>query len=195
MGNIFDDDAPEGEPRQIIAGDFLTWRRTDLHSDYDNTLYTLSYKARLENAGSTVITITASADGTDYLVSETSATTASYTVGVYHWQAYITRISDSARITIDSGTFEVLPNRSAATTDPRTHAKIMLDKIESLLEGKAASDVASYSIAGRSLTKMSPKELKDWRNHYKAEVLQQEQSERRKNGKPTGRVVKCSFNL
>ena len=61
--------------------------------------------------GSTVITITASASGDDFLVSVGQSTTASYTAGDYRWQAYITRNSDSERLTIDSGTFEVVANR------------------------------------------------------------------------------------
>jgi len=195
LGNVFTDTATEGEPRAVIAGDFLTWRRSDLNADYSNSSYTLSYKARLEGTGTTVITITASVSGTDYLVSETSVTTAAYTVGVYHWQAYITRDSDSERITIDKGTFEVLPNRSAATSDPREHAKKMVDKIESLLESRADSDVANYTIQGRSLTKLTISELITWRNYYKREILEFEKAERRGNGKPTGTTIKASFNI
>ena len=195
MGNVFTDTAPEGEPEKIIAGDFLTWRKSSLNSDYSNALYTLSYKARLEAAGTTVISITAAASGTDYLVSVSSATTASYTVGVYHWQAYITRDSDGARYTIDSGTFEVLPNRSAATTDPRSHAKIMVDKIDSILESRADGDVANYTINGRSLTKLSIEDLIKWRGYYKAELLKEIQAERLANGKGSGRLIKVSFNL
>ena len=80
--------------------------------------------------------------------------TASYTAGDYRWHAYTTRNSDSERLTIDSGTFEVVANRSASTADLRSHVKIMLDKIESILEGRADGDVAAYSINGRSLTKL-----------------------------------------
>jgi hypothetical protein len=39
--------------------------------------------------------------------------------------------------------------------DPRIHAEIMVSKIETCIAGKADSDVAKYSIAGRSLTKLS----------------------------------------
>lgn len=194
MGNVFTDSAPEGEPESFIAGDFITWKRSGLHADYANDAYTLSYKARLEADGTDVITITASASGTDYLVSIGSSTSANYTVGVYHWQAYITRDSDSERITIDSGTFEVKANRSSATTDPRTHAKTMLDKIESLLEGKADSDVMNYSIQGRSLTKLTIKELMEWRKFYRAEVFEEEKAERIANGEGSGATIKVSFN-
>lgn len=70
----------------------------------------------------------------------------------------------------------------------------MVDKIESLLEGRADGDVSSYSIQGRSLTKLSIDELIKWRNYYKKEFLQQEKKERRKNGKGTGGLIKVSFS-
>lgn len=194
MPNVFTDTPPTSEPNQIVAGDYLTWKRTDLGSDYDNSTYTLTYEARLEGSGSTSISITATASGDDYLVQEVATTTDDYTVGVYHWSAYITETADATkRITIDSGTWEVVADLATSTSDPRTHAKIMVDKIESLLEGKADSDVANYSIQGRSLTKLSIDELIKWRNYYKAETLAQVQEERRKNGKGTGRLIKASF--
>ena len=192
LANLFTD-ISEKEPSQFIAGDFWQWKRTDLGSDYPNDSYTLKYSCRLENSGSTEIKITALASGDDYLVNIPAATTASYTAGIYHWQAFITRDSDSERVTIDSGTFEVLANKDAATTDPRSHAKIMVDKIESLLEGRGDADVASYSIQGRSLTKLAIDELIKWRNYYKRELLEEIKAERRKKGEGSGSLVKVSF--
>jgi len=95
-------------------------------------------------------------------------------VGWYTWQAYITRSSDSARIAIGTGRFELVANRAAATTDPRTHARKMLTLIEALLEGRAVSDVDQYEIAGRSLKKMNVRELQHWRNTYRAELAAEE---------------------
>ena len=195
MANLFDTaNVPETEPAKIVAGDILQWKRTDLDDDYANSTYSLSYKARLEGTGATVITITASASGDDYLVSVSQSATASYAVGVYRWQAYITRTSDSERITVDSGTFEVIANRSASTADPRSHAKTMLDKIESLLEGRADADVGSYSIAGRSLSKLTIDELMTWRDRYRAEWLREVRRERALNGDRTGGTVLARFN-
>jgi hypothetical protein len=172
MANLFDTaNVPETEPTKIVSGDILQWKRTDLDTDYANSSYTLTYKARLEGTGSS----------------------ASYTPGVYRWQAYITRTSDSERITVDSGTFEVVANRSTATSDPRSHAKIMVDKIESLLEGRADADVSSYSIAGRSLNKLTLDELMTWRDRYRAEWLREVRRERALNGDRTGGTILARF--
>ena len=194
MANLFDtDNVPTTEPATIVVGDLLQWKRTDLGTDYANGSFTLSYKARLEGTGSTVITITAAASDDDYLVSVGASTTASYTAGDYRWQSYITRDSDSERLTIDSGTFEVVANKAAATDDPRSHAKIMLDKIESILEGRTDGDVAAYSINGRSLTKLAIPDLMMWRDRYRAEGLRELHRERALNGTATGSTVLARF--
>ena len=194
MANLCDTtNAATTEPEKIIAGDRLIFKRSDLHADYANTSFTLEYVARLEGTGSTKIEITASASGSDYLVEVASATPANYTVGTYRWQMYIYRNSDSQRLTLDSGTWEVIANRNAATTDPRSHARIMVEKSESVLEGRAAADVASYSINGRSLTKIPIPELMEWRDRYKAEYLREVRKERAANGISTGSTVVARF--
>lgn len=191
MANAFDStEAPQGEPLEIVAGDFIQWKREDLTSDYPSASFTLKYSARLQGTGTTEIEITG---GTDHLVQVSSSVTANYTPGTYSWQGYITRDSDDERILVSSGTWEVLANSDTSTADPRSHAEIMLNKIESLLEGKADSDVSSYSIAGRSLTKLTPEELITWRNFYKAEVLRERQKEDIKLGRKSPTTVKVRF--
>jgi len=191
MANAFDStEAPQGEPLEIVAGDFVQWKREDLTGDYPSASYTLKYSARLQGTGTTEIEITG---GDDHLVQVSSSVTAAYTPGTYSWQGYITRDSDDERILVASGTWEILADSDTSTADPRSHAEIMLNKIESLLEGKADSDVSSYSIAGRSLTKLTPEELITWRNFYKAEVLRERQKEDIKLGRKSPTTVKVRF--
>lgn len=56
----------------------------------------------------------------------------------------------------------------------KTHAATMLEKIEAVLEGRVDSDVESYQIAGRSITKIPIGELLTLREKYKAEVMSEE---------------------
>ena len=194
MANLFEtSESPETEPAEIVAGDRLIFRRTNLNTDYSNASYTLKYSARLEGTGSTEIEITASASGDDYLVEVASAVTAGYTAGRYIWQGYITRNSDAQRITIEGGSWEVIANRDSATTDPRSHPRIMVEKIEAILEGRADADVSSYSINGRSLTKIPIPELMEFRRSYKTEYLRELRIERRQKGIGTGSTVKVGF--
>lgn len=194
MGNAFSStEYPTTEPSTLVAGDRWAWKRSDLHSDYPNDSYTLSYELRLEAAGSTNITITASASGTDFLIEVGQATTSAYTVGIYHWDAYITRDSDSERIRIDYGSVTIKPDLANATTDPRSHAKICLDAIEAVLENRATLDQKSYEIAGRSLERSSISELLSLKKHYKSLYAQEKKRERMRNGKGSGAMIKTRF--
>jgi|TARA_R100000479_G_C6324278_1_gene178951 hypothetical protein len=164
MANFFTE-VKEGEPLTIVAGDFLQWKRSDLVDDYPTASYTVNYIARIAN-GANEINITASGQSDHYLFQAASSATASYTAGDYHWQVEIVRNSDSERHIITRGHVTVLPDLDVNNSDPRSHAEIMLGKIESLLSGKADSDVSNYAIQGRSLTKMSLAELIDAREMY-----------------------------
>ena len=69
----------------------------------------------------------------------------------------------------------------------------MVDKIESLLEGRADSDVDSYSIAGRSLSKLSFEELIKARDYFRSEVKQEKAAELAERGLSTGATIKVRF--
>lgn len=185
--------APTDEPNEMVIGDFVQWKRTDL-TKFDNSLYTLTYSFRSASTSAAEIEVTATADGNDFLVQIPSATTALWTKSpTYYWQAYITRISDSSRVTIDSGVVKLVSNFAEDGTDPRSHAKIMLDKIESLMEGRADDDVDNYAIAGRSITKMSVDELLNWRSFYRGEVQSELDDIARRDGKPVGSSIQLRF--
>lgn len=182
----------EGEPPEIVVGDFLQWKKTDYAQVYDPTLYTLEYHARIAGGGNE-ISIVATNGGTYFLIQADSTVTASYNDGFYHWQADIIRISDQNRITIDRGTVTVVADLDQNSSDPRTHSEIMLSKIQSLLEGKADQDVSSYSIAGRSLTKLSFQELIDAEKYFAEKVRQEVARLDAKNHRDTGATVKVRF--
>ena len=121
-------------------------------------------------------------------------TTASLSTGVYHWQLYILRDSDSARLTFDSGTWEVKPNLDADTADPRSHAKITLEDVEAVIEGRATKDQENYSIAGRSLSRTPVADLLSLRDYYRTEFLREQRVERRNNGIGTGARILARFS-
>ena len=195
MANRFDiDQAPDGrQPEKIVIGDYLLWKRTDLVSDYPLADYSMEYVARLTAGGNTEIKVAAQELNGTYVFEVDSATSAGYTAGFYHWQLEVTETASSNRVVIERGTFTAVEDLDTNGADPRSHAEIMITKIESILQGKADADVSSYSINGRSLTKMSFQDLIDARDFYRKEYAKERQIERAKAGENTGATILVRF--
>jgi hypothetical protein len=194
MANLFDPaQSPTVEPETVVVGDYIQWRRVDLAADYPNTAYTMTYVARITAGGASEIQLAGTNYGNDYLFVANSATSANFTPGFYHWQLEAVRTSDSNRIVIDRGFFTAVVDLDNNNADPRTHAEIMLAKIKSLLEGKADADVANYSVAGRSLTKLSFDELIKARDYYQEEYNKEVQKQRISKKQATGTTIKVRF--
>lgn len=195
MANLFDaDNAPEGEPSEIVIGDFIQFKRTDIIKDYPNDTHTAEYVARITGGGATEIKLPATApDATKYLFTVTSVDSAAFVAGYYHWQLEITETASGNRIVVDRGEFTAVVDLDENNVDPRSHAEIMIDKIEAVLQNRADGDLSSYSIAGRSLTKMSPDELLSWRDYYRREFAAEKRKAKIKRGKRNGSTVLMRF--
>ena len=101
MANLFlAANAPEGEPDEIVVGDFIQWKRSDIAQDYPTSSgYTAEYVARITGGGASEIKVAQAAGSTDsyYLFTADSTTSADFTVGKYHWQLEITETSSGNR--------------------------------------------------------------------------------------------------
>ena len=195
MANLFDaDQAREGEPTEIVVGDFIQWKRSDLVDDYPLSEYSVEYVARITGGGSNEIKVAATETGGTYLITVDSDTSADFDAGYYHWQLEVTKTSTGDRIVVDRGAFTAVVDLDDNPADPRLFEEKMLAKIETILLGKADADVSSYSIAGRSLTKYSYQELQDLHDQYEAKVNRHKQLERIKLGKTTHHTVKVRFS-
>ena len=194
MANLFDSaNAASSEPADIYSGSLVQWKRADLAVDYPPSSYDLIYKARLRGGLNPEMSVTATNSNGEFLVTLTNAVTAAAVPGDYYWQAEIERKSDNARILVATGQWRVLPDLDQTGADPRSHAEVMLDKIQSLLEGRADKDVTSYSINGRSIAKMSVTDLLSWRDYYKREVNLERRKADAAAGKPSTATVKVRF--
>lgn len=196
MANLFDRaNYPTQEPDTLVVGDRWVWRRPDLVADYPTADYALTYEFHEDSGGggSHKFTITATETTDDYLIEIASATTANYATGDFHWYAFITRTSDSERIAIDDGYAKIELNFADTNADHRSHAKKVLDAIEAVLENRASQDQMSYSIAGRSLSRMSIDDLMNFRNRYRAEYNKELKKWRIKNKQETGSTIKVRF--
>ena len=195
MANLFDQElAQEGEPDTLVVGDFVHWKRSDLVDDYPLATHSAELVARIQGpAPGAEIKVAATETSDAYLFTVQSSASSSYIPGKYFWQLEITETSSGNRVVVDKGEFEITPDLDVHEADPRSHAEVMVAKIESLLEGKADSDVSYYMINGRALTKLSYKELIEARNYYKSEANRLKMLEDIKRGKATGATVKVRF--
>lgn len=144
------------EPSSMVIGNHYSWTVAD---QLDPTLFgmTAAFGRKLLEASNV--------DGV-WTFTATGAFTADLAHGRVTVDVLVTRLSDTAVRTIR--TFDILCFSNDA--DRRSHARLMVDKIESILAGRADNDVDSYSIKSRQITKMSVKELTDWREYYLAEL-------------------------
>ena len=162
MINPFDTaDRPLVEPDNIVVGTFVAWNR---QLDFDPTRYATKYLLR---AGAVTRSIAGAHIGNGVWTYEiVAAISSAWTTGEYTWDLVLVRTADAAESIVQSGSISLF----AASADRRDHARIMVDKITSILENRADSDVGSYTIKSRSITKMSVKELTEWREYYLAEI-------------------------
>ena len=194
MANLFDaDNAPKEVPKSIVIGDFVQFKLTEFSTDYANTAHTMTFMARSGTGANVEFSIVATNSGDDYLFTAASTVTANYVAGLYHYQIEVLETSSSNRIVVDQGELDVTVDLDVNAVDPRTHAEKMLQKIEAVLENRADADVSSYSIAGRSLTKMSPEELLTWRDNYRREVKAYRRKLDVKHGRKTSSSILMRF--
>lgn len=182
-------DIPTSEPSELRAGD--TWAWTKTLGDYPASAWTLKYRFKSAVGG---FEITASASGDDYAISVAASTTAGYhsLAGAMSWVAWVEG-GTSEKYTVDSGTVVINPDyrngTSTAAFDDRTHAKIVLDAIEAIIEGRATKDQDELEIAGRRLKRTPIPTLLRLRQHYKSEVAAQKNAEAIASGLGTGRKI------
>jgi hypothetical protein len=184
---------PTGEPTLLTAGDTWRWRVAD-HPDYP---YSEGWTLKYRLSGVTVLSFSATwqtsgDDANHWLVSVASTSTdTEVTAGRYRLFGYME----------GSGTYaarlhEVYDDVVVVGNDPRqatagsfqTHAERTLAVIEAALEGRLDTDIESYQIAGRAVSKIPVVELMKLRGRYAALV-------QRERAKTTGRRHLVSFPI
>lgn len=168
------------EPTRIRAGDTVKWTR-ELADFLPADLWVLTYRW-VNRSAAFAATATDNGDG-KHLVTLTAADTAAYAPGEYHWLAVVTLTTE--RYTVGEGDLVVEPNLAVADVhDHRSHARRMLDALETRLELRAPDDVASYSIEATSVSRMSPIEVDQQYRYWRRRVREEEALAAVRAGKP-----------
>jgi hypothetical protein len=105
-----------------------------------------------------------------WVVRVTATETAPLVTGDWTWAARVVAAADGARQTVARGGFELLPDPLASDADRRSDAERILAAIEARIEGRISKDADSYSIEGRSISRMPMEQLLRLRGIYQREV-------------------------
>lgn len=149
-------------PTTMVQGDSYSWEESE--SDYPASTWTIHYT--LVNA-SERIAFNSIADGDNHDFALTTTITAAWKPGDYNYTRYATDGTD--RTTLTNGSVTINPDFIIAS-DQRSHSKKVLDAIEAVIEERATVDQEEYSINGRSLKRMTIKDLIYFRNYYANKV-------------------------
>lgn len=180
---------PTTEPTSITAGDSLTWQRS--LADYAADVWTLKY--RLINS-TAKLDLTATASGTNHLITISTAVSAAIAPGLYAWSAWVEKTGE--RVTIGSGTLRVLPNLAVqAVYDARSDAAVIVDQLMAAYKSYSASNghVAEYEIAGRRMKYRSGAEILAAINHWKAVLASEQRAARIAAGLGAGNKLLVRF--
>ena len=155
----------------LTAGDTLDFT-TSVPDYLASAGWVLKYRLAPRAAG-TAIDLTSVASGDDHRVTVLAATTLSWAVGEYGWTAFVEKAAE--RYTVDRGelTIRAASTTLAAGVDTRSQARVALDAIDAVMANRATMDQQEYSIAGRSLKRMSVDELLKLRAFYADQVAKE----------------------
>jgi hypothetical protein len=157
---------PTKEPEAIVAGDTVKWTRNCIWDYPASEGWQLSYYLRVPNKTPISIAapeITALGDGFSVVVP--AATSAVWTPGQYKWAAFVTKGEE--RYGVGTGVMLIKPNLATTTPiDDRSHVQKVYEALCAVIENRATADDQSYTIGGRSLTRMNIDELERWKTTY-----------------------------
>lgn len=178
---------PNIEPKSFIAGETVQWQKELANyptKDGWSLVYCFrNFEGRFE--------VKAESTEDKYVIRLTAEETGNYKSGIYWWQSRV--VKENIQYVIENGELVIKPNLALLDSyDGRSHVKKVLDALESTILGKASRDQLSYSISGRSLSRLSPSELLKWRDVYKAEYARMLSEEKLSKGLSSN-LIKVKF--
>lgn len=180
---------PTTEPVRVFSGDTIKWKRS--FSDYSSASYDLHYRL----IGEVNQLLTAAADGTGFLVTVSNTASFAWLPGTYRLIGYVEKSDDSERYNVYEGDLEVLldPATVADGHETRSFWRQVRDNLREIIKGKAKQADSSYTIAGRSVSKMSWQEVLEAYNMAAEMVKQEDAEDKARRGEFTSNLVGIRF--
>ena len=173
-------------PDTIKAGFTYEWEEE--FSDYPSSEYSLSVTFVLLTSAATTKTIAGTVSGAGFALTLTSAVSTDMTAGDYQVITYA--VKNSNKYILSEKACTVFANPLSTSGDQRSHARIVLDAINSVIEGRATAQTVNLSIDGATLSMMSHEDL--WKMKMRYEILVSQEDERAKikaGGKPRNKII------
>ncbi len=167
-------------PKNVRAGDSLEWEQS--FDSFNTNSYNLSY-ILINSVGKITITATKDLVNNEFKVLVVPLNTLSYAVGNYKIYAIVESLDLAFKQTIDFGYIEVLESIfNSINKDVVSHNSKVLNSIKAVIENRATIDQMSYSIQGRSLSRMPVKDLIYFKQYYEGLVNSEVLAEKAKTG-------------
>lgn len=182
-------DVPTIEPEAIQAGDTLTFSKSLPDYPADQS-WVLTYYLVKESSAGTGLNFAASASGSDHLVTVAATTTAAWTAGNYRMIGRVSK--DGEKYTVYEGSVTILPDLASAA-DFRSHAKKVLDAIETALETVASAGWAELEVEGFRGKRFNHSDLLTLRDRYRAEYQRELDAKRAAAGLPSRSRILTRF--
>ena len=173
------------EPRQITAGDTLSWTR--YFSNFPASAgWFLDYELRGEGQA---ISFQSTANGDSHVILVTAATTAVWLPQQYVFEGFAinTALAQRQRIFFNNLFIGINLPTSAADVDVKTHAQNMLELIESVQLGKYKNDILESDVEGTKIIRLSPSELRKEYLYWKNERMNEIRAANARAGRSNGR--------
>lgn len=180
---------PTVTPSQLRAGDSVRFTR-DFGSEYPSATWAATLSI---SNGKKHYTITGTDNGDGQLHYFYLAGNGSAAWEPGHYRFVITVTDGADRYTIENGDIEIKGNLALGAYDDRSQTKKILDQLNERIDGSSLRDDQSYSIAGRSISRMSINELIDAQKVYSARYKSEVRKQRRKEGKKENHLVRVSM--
>lgn len=168
-------------PTSISAGTTVVYTRTP--ADFKPTA---GWTLALHVAGKSKLTKNATSSGDTFTITLTAADTANLAPGVYQWQELATKAGEVYPVAY--GQVTVTPNMAtAAAGDLQSWEEKALEVVEAALIASAGSDVVSYQIHGRGVTRGTRESAAAYCDWLRRRI------QRRRNGGKVGQRIPIRF--
>ena len=168
-------------PTSFAAGTTIVYTRTS--ADYKPTA---GWTLALHIAGKSKLTKAASSSGDTFTITLAATDTSTLSPGVYQWQELATKGTEVQPVAY--GQVTVTPNMATALAgDLQSWEEKALELVEAALVASAGSDVITYQIHGRGVTRSTREAAASYCDWLRRRI------QRRKNGGKIGQRILSRF--